>query len=385
MGDVSRRALIASGAALSLAGPAWGRMTLTAPIEVHPEGPVIVTIDIAGRPCRFAVSTASTLPSLRTAIVESLGLQQTRVVNVASMGVLGQLVAFRAPAGLTLRGIPLEAREIFANEHIGASHDGVWSAGILTGGITDLDVDRKEIRRHSTEPDRTGFTRVGISSETPWAMGDRMPLVVAEINGRPARLRISTGAQHSIVLSAMYVRRNRLWDAFPRAVPGFTSDGFDSIWPNRTVRAERVMLGGVEIASPTIVLQKPKTGDTGTVDGYLGMEVLRRFLLSFDVERDALWMKPGAGMAAPYNYDRSGMEFRFNETAMLATVRYVMPGGPAERAGIKVGDVLPEIASRGDRERLDTLFSGPPGTVVPLRVQRGGEETRADIVLTELL
>jgi carboxyl-terminal processing protease len=58
------------------------------------------------------------------------------------------------------------------------------------------------------------------------------------------------------------------------------------------------------------------------------------------------------------------------------TVLGVLPGSPAERAGIAVGDLLIDADGRSlDASRRDLLFgalTGPPGTAVTLRIRRPG-------------
>ena len=64
-----------------------------------------------------------------------------------------------------------------------------------------------------------------------------------------------------------------------------------------------------------------------------------------------------------------------------AAVVSVIPGGPADKAGLQDGDILESVEGRSSRElslaEIDSLLSGPPGTAVNLSVVR---ERRAEPV-----
>lgn len=68
-------------------------------------------------------------------------------------------------------------------------------------------------------------------------------------------------------------------------------------------------------------------------------------------------------------------------TASDPTVATVFPNGPAERAGLQVGDVLLEVDGHAiaSREEGAKLIPGEPGTALRLKVRRG-----ADVFLVDL-
>jgi S1-C subfamily serine protease len=61
----------------------------------------------------------------------------------------------------------------------------------------------------------------------------------------------------------------------------------------------------------------------------------------------------------------------------------VIPGSPAERAGIKAGDILVRLGDRDIRATVDVpsaMASVSPGQVIPVRVFRRGSESDISVV-----
>jgi hypothetical protein len=66
-----------------------------------------------------------------------------------------------------------------------------------------------------------------------------------------------------------------------------------------------------------------------------------------------------------------------------AFVVEVVPGSPAEKAGIKAGDILVRFGDRDVREAVDVvsaMASASPGKVIPARVFRRGSESDVNVV-----
>jgi len=69
-----------------------------------------------------------------------------------------------------------------------------------------------------------------------------------------------------------------------------------------------------------------------------------------------------------------------------AGVRAVVPGGPADEAGIEAGDIILEIAGqRIDQENsfAEVLFSHQPGETIDVLIQRGEEQQTVQVTLED--
>lgn len=81
----------------------------------------------------------------------------------------------------------------------------------------------------------------------------------------------------------------------------------------------------------------------------LGAWYLSRYLVTFDFPGETIYLAPGSRFAQPSRRALSGA--RLSRENGVTRVRFIHPRTPAEKAGMRVGDVIEEI----DGERADSL------------------------------
>jgi C-terminal processing protease CtpA/Prc len=128
-------------------------------------------------------------------------------------------------------------------------------------------------------------------------------------------------------------------------------------------------------------------GRLDTKNGNLGSGLLRRFNVTFDYAGERMLLEPSGAFRDPFEWDMSGLRIR--ESADRGVwVEAVLPGSPAEKAGIEADDVLTQVDGKpagelcafGIKELLKR-----DGEKLRLRVQRGSEELTFEIRLRRLV
>jgi S1-C subfamily serine protease len=69
-------------------------------------------------------------------------------------------------------------------------------------------------------------------------------------------------------------------------------------------------------------------------------------------------------------------------------VRFVIPGGAADLAGVKAGDRILRIGGRAamlERSTFESVTQQAPGTAVPAVIVRGGERMEVMLTLVRML
>ncbi len=131
-------------------------------------------------------------------------------------------------------------------------------------------------------------------------------------------------------------------------------------------------------------------GRAGGRDGIIGNVLLERFHLFIDYRDSMLYLKPRKYYNREFKYDRSGM-------GLIATgvdfsdyvVEYVVPGSPADSAGIISGDKIMSInfwpVFLYSFKHITEVFKGPVGKKIRLRIKRGNDSFIVYISLRKLI
>ncbi|MFI5320845.1 MAG: aspartyl protease family protein [Myxococcota bacterium] len=250
-----------------------------------------------------------------------------------------------------------------------------------------IDYDERQLTLY----DPARFTYQGPGVAVPIAFDDHTPRVEAEVDGLRGWFDLDTGSRSSLTLAAPFVEAHGLRAKYAARFTATTGWGVGGASRSQLARAASLRIAGFDVRQPVTLLSVQRAGSFAASDiaGNLGGGLLRRFDLTLDYEHQRIFFEPNASFAAPDVFDRSGMWLNDGEGAL--DVMDVTPGGPAERAGLRVGEKLRAIdgapVAPGDLLRLRERFrSDPPGTRVPLEVEaQDGSRRTLSVALEDLV
>jgi hypothetical protein len=118
-------------------------------------------------------------------------------------------------------------------------------------------------------------------------------------------------------------------------------------------RIRTLELGRLALRDWPVALSATVRGPLSEADGTIGAATLRRFQVTFDRERNRLFLRPGALFNIPYDYDASGLRIVANGDEFgvgnilggYASPREV-PSGEGSEALFHIGDVILEFDGR---------------------------------------
>lgn len=365
---------------------------------------------VNGQPVRLLVDTGGISLLTRAAVVR-LGL--TADGNLAGSGAGAQQVDVGFARGKTLQVGELAVRdplfyvydfaELLRVE--GVEFDGLVGFELFHRFAVRIDYAKGVLRL--SDPARfiapTGAPTGSPASPgviaVPFVLNERTPLVEGEIDGVPARFTIDTGSRASLTAASPFVAKHGLVARYRPRFETVTGWGVGGPVSSSPVRFAQVKVGGAVLRG---VLGDLYTGDKGAfadprADANLGGGVLRRFTVSFDYGKRIMYLEPNASAAAADPYDRAGMFLIHEKQAGGGFARgpleiaAVTPGSPAERAGLRAGDLIMTIDGANVRharslaEWRAVFRDGAVGAKHELIIVRGKVKKRVQLTLADLV
>ncbi|HEU4928230.1 MAG TPA: aspartyl protease family protein [Candidatus Krumholzibacteria bacterium] len=379
----------------AMAAPsASGAVKASIPIEFS-RNQVRVAVSINGStPFRLILDTG--MPTRGVMLrhserIDSLSLDFAQTAHVGGAGSGGGFATRVAPderielGGLELSGVPVIV--LPPESKLLQETDGVIGAELFERFVVRIDVDRKQmdlIDPAAFEP-APGITAV------PLRIRDGMPFLDARVTvqDKPvnADLAVDLGAGHGLWLN--HGKGDRL--APPAgAIETTLGRGLSGDIHGHIGRVRRLELGdftfdGVIALFPVSEHRNP--GGVDFRDGFIGAEVLTRFVFTFDYRGKRLMLERGGLFAEPFEHDMSGMVLEIHG-GEKRRVNSVLAGSPAAEAGVESGDVLVAIdgiplAALGYQGISESLTRD--GAVIRVTLERGGESIEKALKLRRLV
>jgi len=125
-------------------------------------------------------------------------------------------------------------------------------------------------------------------------------------------------------------------------------------------------------------------------NGLIGNEILSRFTLIIDYFSEDLFLKPNKSFKKRFRYDRSGLLLiAGGKNLSQIYVQSVVPGSPADLAGIKKGDQVLKLGWLGAKilglEGVIRRLKGKIGKRIKLKLKRDEQIIRTEFRLKELI
>lgn len=383
-----RRILLILGPLIALAVAGFGQTVVpfriidnrvVAPVMINDKGPFQCIID-TGAGSVISTETAKTL-GLQVDLSESGGGVGEKQIMGGSATLRSVTLAKRIDfQDVSTRVIPFDDMlHVFGTARI----DCIFGTPLFEKYIVTVDYDRRDLTlRHSADADAHG-----ISISMKFA---GIPIVSAKLDGIPGRFGVDLGARSALLLYTPFVEKNGLRAKYKAGFDTITGWGIGGPVRSQVARATSLQVAPVEVHNIVIRLSTQKSGATtgGQFDGLIGPDVLRQFRTTFDYAHHRILLEKGPQYGKPDTFDRFGAWM--GQGSGKFVVLDVIPGGPADQAGLHKADLITSIDGVKTSELLlpdarAKLRALPPGTVVRVAVQRGNRILMLSVTLRDLV
>ena len=269
--------------------------------------------------------------------------------------------------------------------------DGIVGSELFRRYVVEIDYAARLLRLY--EP--SSFHYGGKGQRLDLTFTDSHPYVHARLDladGREieGRFVVDSGSSQGVILLPEFAQRESVAATVAKTVP-VSGLGVGGEVASRIGRIAGLELGELRLRNPTTTLPPPGPGQFATQGsaGNLGGAILKKFRCIFDYSRSQLILEPVTDLDEPIPFDASGLALIAAGAAFDSImVTRVIPGSPAEEAGIRPGDgieALDEVpvASVGILEVRERLRK--QGELVRLAVSRGDRKWTVPLLLRDLL
>ena len=309
-----------------------------------------------GAPVTLLLDSGASSIVLDASVADALGLAMgpQRKGGKTSQG--GQLTFRIAPSvAADIAGYEVELANVLvapceemARVMMGTTVHGILGHPFLARHTVELDYERGEMVVHDPAKYRYAGDGAALALEFDGTFGN-LPFVRATVEATPdeshtVRMLVDTGG--SVLTTCGLSEKATAAAVIPasaRRIPALGATGLgntpeETMHDNFLTRLHRFQLGPYAIDRPTVSCRP----DGGV--NLFGAEALGRFHVVLDYERDRMILEPNAAFGTPTRADTSGMTlFASAEDASVRRVAFVVPGGPADEAGIARDDELISI------------------------------------------
>jgi len=394
--DVSGLAFAAPGGASGGNALTWLKTTGTAvlPFEYRARHLWLKASIDGGPPQDFLFDTGASITVLDSAFAAAHGLRSQGQMQAAGAGAagtasfttLGSLKVQGGDDGVELRDLKVAVMSVnpMFSRFFWRDLAGVLGYDFISRFVVTVDYDHAVITLH----DPKTYTYPG--TPLPMVLNGIVPAVNATLDGRYDGLfRLDLGSSSTVDVHAPFARRYQLEKRL-RAARTVSGAGFGGQFESSLGRMRSMAIGPYRWSDPMVSISHATEGAFASEDfaGNIGNRLLERFKVTLDYDHRRVWLEPGARYGARDAFTLSGMLLTRADGRVIA--ESVLPGSPAERAGVQAGDELVSIDGRAaadwSPQQIEALFErGEGGRKVALQLRRDGAEHAATLTLREML
>jgi hypothetical protein len=265
--------------------------------------------------------------------------------------------------------------------------DGFFGQEVFEKYVVRHDYQKKEL----TFYDPKTFVYSGNGESFPFERSGIVPEISASFDGIDGHFGVDTGARSALILYGPFVADHHLAEKYRPKFQGISGWGLGGPVRSCMIRSLSLKIGQFELHGLIARLSLNKSGVTASNSkaGLIGPDVLKQFTFICDYARHRLIFEKNSDFGHHDSYDRAGVWLSQKGDAF--EVFDVIPGGPADQAGLKVGDRVLSVDGK-DTEQIaltdlrDHWKTADPGMIVKLQVQdTAGKNREVKFALRDLV
>jgi predicted aspartyl protease len=365
-----------------------GTLFMTAGAQSHNlDGTFLLEAKINGYPAILMLDTGAEYSVLDRDFAHRLGLRPVAVANIQKP-YSSDKTEIMLVHNLDIQSIHSKDLKVITDDltassvALGVHIDGALGNDLLRKFTVTLDYSAGSVRF-----DRTSIVHHG----TPIKLGRIENRYVAHLNfdGVPLMLLLDTGTNFSALSQSRWGKLNQKKTALS-LLDGVRTSGTSAV--SKLVCVHEMALGGISYQNLPMRVQPPTSVGflaDPDVDGLLGSDFLRQFVVVLDLANDTLYLRPEHNFKADRDrFSTIGIQFAKDATGFF-TVMAVWSPSPASEANFEVGDQVLSVNGSSTigmtQEDLSSQLHGEPGRKIQVGIRSGGNQRTASLAIRNLV
>ncbi len=254
---------------------------------------------------------------------------------------------------------------------------------LLHGFAVRMNFQRNEL----TFFDLAHFTYQGSGTPVPLILNKHGNGIYldAKLDGIKGLFQLDSGNETGFFLNAAFVDKHHLQQMLHATLRGYNGKGLGGDSPEAGfARVHTLSIGSIVLNDPVVRLQTAEEHYNQKLAGNIGQSILKRFTVTVDCRHRFMYLEKLPNWDQREIFNRAGLLYDGQDAG--DEIKTVFPGGPAEAAGLKRGDLITAIDGAKPADVAnDPAFTQPIGSVVHLTVRRDGFERTYDVTLRDVL
>jgi hypothetical protein len=358
--------------------PPPSRLITTLPFTLFTGGVVLVKAKLDDFPdtLNFIMDTGSGGISLDSTTALHLKLP-TVPSDKTILGIAGiRQVRFIYNQTLRLPGLAVDSLNFHVNDYdiltsvYGEQVDGIIGYNFFSRYIVKVDFDSSRVYVYSRGTFK--YPKGGYMLRPVFA---GLPIQTARImNGRDVlgRFYFDTGAGLCVLLSSDFVSDSSLLEP-KQKIFSTQAEGLGGKASMRLTAVREVKLGPYRFRKVPAYIFDDDYNVTSypNLGGLLGNDILRRFNVILNYEHREIYLVPNSHFRDPFDYSYTGLGIYWIDGEVV--VGDVMKNSPAEKAGVKVDDVIIAVNNNFSKNiQVDKSMLQNTGEKIKMLVKRNG-------------
>jgi hypothetical protein len=314
-------------------------------------------------------------PTGKINLQDFVGVFSANTVEVSSLKFGGKAIE---PGQMQIVQQPMKHMSVSYGTHC----DGIMGFEVISGQVVEINFEQKKFIFHPESHDISALPADGkttfLAKMLPIGMNS-IEMRVGASNGKRMILALDTGNAFYAVTHRDVLEKLGLWKE--GNAPKFMGQSWVASGP---VKSWSLMMKDTKIYGVPVdesvwsIIDLPSS--SASHDGTVGFGFLKNFNITVDMNRRRVRLENFTGKASSVPQADVGLFATYDSAKKRMRIAVVVPGGPADKAGIKVGDDLLAVGLNDvgilSYRNLQAMLKGDLGSTVTVDISRAGKYTK---------